>query len=98
MGFDIVYAHQLWTNGTDDGSGGSGPGSKVSETRTVSALLVHFILTHRVSSLLDVPCGGMAWMPETLRLIDRLREVDGIDGSVDARSDCATPASTWSHP
>ena len=77
-GFDTVYEHDLWADGGE--GGGSGPGSSINATRTVSALLVHLILAYQVNSLLDAPCGAMVWMPGVLEAADSLRAVPGLVG------------------
>ena len=74
--FDAVYELDLWNDG---GLGsGSGPGSSLEATRTISALLVHLILTMNLKSMLDVPCGGMRWMPSVIETADDLYQVDGL--------------------
>lgn len=74
--FSKVYAKKLW----GDAGHGAGPGSTPQATRTLSALLTHVVLTLNVSSMLDVPCGAMAWQTEMIDSINRLRAVDGLDG------------------
>ena len=80
-GFDTVYEHDLWADGGE--GGGSGPGSSINATRTVSALLVHMILSLGANSLLDAPCGAMMWMPGVLEASDSLRAVPGLIGTGD---------------
>ena len=80
-GFDTVYEHDLWADGGE--GGGSGPGSSINATRTVSALLVHTILGLGANSLLDAPCGAMMWMPGVLEASNSLRAVPGLVGTGD---------------
>ena len=75
-GFDVVYQHDLWGDGGL--GGGSGPGSTLDATRTISALLLHVILTLGTNSVLDAPCGAMVWMPGVLKAADDLRAVPGL--------------------
>ena len=75
--FSRVYSKKLWG---DDAGRGAGPGSTPEATQALLALLAHLVLTLNVSSMLDVPCGAMAWQPDVLDVIQRLRTVDGLDG------------------
>jgi hypothetical protein len=43
--------------------GGSGPGSTVTYTINCRKILYKLIKQYNVSSMLDAPCGAMAWMP-----------------------------------
>ena len=72
--FSRVYAERLWGNAGK----GAGPGSTPEATQALSALLAHVVLKHNISSLLDVPCGAMAWQPRVLSVIKRLRSIDGL--------------------
>ena len=75
--FSQVYANKTWG---DDAGLGAGPGSTPQATQALSALLAHVVLTYNISSMLDVPCGAMAWQPHMLDTVRRLRAVDGLDG------------------
>ena len=75
--FSRVYSKKLWG---DDAGRGAGPGSTPQATQALSALLAHVVLTLNISSMVDVPCGAMAWQPGVLDVIGRLRSVDGLAG------------------
>lgn len=81
--FSRVYSKKLWG---DDAGRGAGPGSTPEATQTLSALLAHLVLTLNLTSMLDVPCGAMAWQPGVLEVINRLRAVDGLDGRPASRT------------
>ena len=74
--FKRVYDGRLW--GTD--GGGSGPGSSLEASQPVSGLISHLVLTLAITSMLDVPCGAMVWMPHVLNVIEKMRDIDGLDG------------------
>ena len=81
--FSRVYSKKLWG---DDAGRGAGPGSTPQATQTLSALLAHIVLTLNISSMIDVPCGAMAWQPGVLDVINRMRSIDGLDGHPAARA------------
>ena len=94
-GFDTVYQLGLWERGKNASwlkthnygpgtGGGSGPGSTPQSTRELCTLLVHLILSLNVRSILDAPCGAMAWMPIALHEAASLLRIDGIVGEHDA--------------
>jgi hypothetical protein len=57
--FSAIYARRIW----GQEGGGSGLGSSLEYTRFTRVLLVHFLRTHNISSMLDAPCGSFLWMP-----------------------------------
>ena len=60
--FETIYRNSTW----GEGGGGSGEGSEIQVTsyaRLVIELVMH---KYRLRTLLDAPCGAMAWMPLTL--------------------------------
>ena len=76
--FEHIYAVQAW--GAD--GGGSGLGSSVSYTAVTRKVLLDFIESHHVSSLVDAPCGAFVWMPvllEHLRAHNQTVEYYGFD-------------------
>ena len=81
--FSRVYAKKLWG---DDAGRGAGPGSTPEATQALSALLAHLVITLNITSMLDVPCGAMAWQPGVLDVLERLRAIDGLDGRPASRA------------
>jgi hypothetical protein len=75
--FERVYSQRLWG---DNAGLGAGPGSTPEATQTLSALLAHIVVTLNITSMLDVPCGAMAWQPRALNVVRRIRSIDGLDG------------------
>ncbi len=60
--FDRVYTTLRWT----DAGNGSGPGSDIEAARHMTAGLLGFVQSHKIRSIRDVSCGGMAWWPGVL--------------------------------
>ena len=58
--FTDIYRHKRWTDATNAGKG-SGAGSTVVAAQGASHILTHLALTLNVTSMLDAPCGAMAW-------------------------------------
>jgi len=84
--FSRIYEAKEWS---EDG-GGSGSGSTMGATATARALLEMLVHRHRITSMLDAPCGSSYWLPP---LLSRLRKtvpcfqyhgVDVVDSVVEA--------------
>jgi FkbM family methyltransferase len=63
--FDKIYKNNLW-NMTEAGSTKeslSGPGSTVESTKNTRRILSKFIKKYNITSILDLACGDMKWMP-----------------------------------
>jgi len=59
--FNFIYKNKYWQN-INNGSL-SGAGSNLDDsTHNLSIELPNFINTHKIKSLLDIPCGDWAWM------------------------------------
>ena len=76
-----MYEDKLWG---DNAGLGAGPGSTPEATQTLSALLTHLVVTLNITSMLDVPCGAMAWQP---RMLDAIRRARSIDDGLGAPSE-----------
>ncbi len=61
------FAEHAW--GTD--GNGSGSGSSLNKTVHTRELLLKRIIDLKARSMIDVPCGGMAWMPLVLEQVER---------------------------
>lgn len=83
--FDGIYGKGHWTaphRQNETSNGGSGPGSTIAFTADLRALLSDLILELNVSSMLDIPCGGMVWQEVLLRqlgLAKRSLHYQGVD-------------------
>lgn len=60
--FALTHAENVW--GT--GGNGSGHGSTLEATAKTRANLLRVIEDLEIDSMIDVPCGGMTWMPLVL--------------------------------
>jgi len=58
--FSKIYKTNYWSSEESV----SGPGSTLQNTISVREGLVEIMATHRISTLLDVPCGDFNWMKE----------------------------------
>lgn len=74
--FDAVYEKGLWRGGE-----GSGPGSELSNCLPMCFQLANFINTHKIEKIADVSCGGMAWWPTVLSLVNHKVQFYGFDVS-----------------
>ena len=63
--FGEVYRQKAWGS---EGNG-SGPGSSERQTKAFSKYLVLKIQMLNIQSFLDIPCGGMFWMPKVLKAL-----------------------------
>ena len=61
--FEDIYKHSLWS----EDNGGSGSGSGLAVTQYAMSCVRAVVNKFELSSLADVPCGGMHWMPLLLR-------------------------------
>lgn len=57
--FQRFYDHRVW----GEGGHGSGNGSTVPYTANIRSYLTSTITKYDITSILDAPCGDMAWMP-----------------------------------
>jgi len=62
--FGTVYRTKAWSNNPEDG--GSGSGSTPKATETIRGILRAVALKYRVRTMVDAPCGALAWMPLAL--------------------------------
>ena len=62
-GFEAIYSEKSWG---EDG-GGSGAGSSPVATSNTRGILRTVVNKYELHSLVDAPCGAMAWMPLALR-------------------------------
>jgi len=60
--FGDVYRTKLWTAE----GGGSGSGSTLPMTETIRSILRAVALKYHVRTMVDAPCGALAWMPQAL--------------------------------
>jgi hypothetical protein len=56
-----------------EGGGGSGDGSTVDYTKRTRLIVELLVTRYHVKTMLDAPCGAMAWMPV---VVDRLQSLD----------------------
>ena len=56
--FHSIYYNHRW----GDGESVSGTGSKIDQTRTISARLPEIFRQYRIQHILDIPCGDFNWM------------------------------------
>lgn len=61
-----VFRNIYRENGWGDSHSASGPGSNLEATKWIRAALPKLIAEREIRSLLDIPCGDMHWMKETL--------------------------------
>ena len=61
--FEHIYDSHLWS----DGNGGSGTGSGLAVTQYAMSSIRTVVNKFEITSMADVPCGGMHWMPYLLR-------------------------------
>jgi len=61
--FDKIFKNKLWGPGGD----GSGPGSTIEFTDNLRTIIYNLVKKYKINSILDAPCGAMAWMPLLLR-------------------------------
>ncbi|KAL4424079.1 hypothetical protein ABPG75_001380 [Micractinium tetrahymenae] len=67
--FEEIYEYGGW--GLE--GNGSGPGSTFNATVSIREILGKAIEALDVNSMIDVPCGAMAWMPLLLEEVERTR-------------------------
>jgi Methyltransferase domain len=60
--FDLAYRTSRWT----EQGNRSGPGSDPEACRPMCLGLSEFIRSQKITSIVDVSCGGMAWWPQVL--------------------------------
>lgn len=60
--FETVYNERRWGDAGD----GSGAGSSLEASRSARSVLLRVIKEYGISSMVDAPCGSMAWMPTVL--------------------------------
>src|SRR5687768_17349946 len=60
--FSDIYRANSW----DDPDSASGPGSNLEATRHVRATLPGLIKKYDVASVLDVPCGDLFWIIQSI--------------------------------
>jgi hypothetical protein len=70
--FTNIYKHNLW----ESPESVSGPGSSLTQTRTIIKQLSLLIKQLQVKTLLDAPCGDFHWMKEVNPEIDLYIGVD----------------------
>ena len=63
--FDTIYEKKLWS-ATGEGDG-SGPGSKIEETRAAHKIIIDVINEYKIKSMIDAPCGSFLWMSGVMR-------------------------------
>jgi hypothetical protein len=76
--FEKIYENKLWGSQGN----GSGPGSSIEFTDNFRNIAYNLVRKYKINSILDAPCGAMAWMPLLLRnLSNELQnfEYHGID-------------------
>ena len=61
--FNEVFNRKTWGSSGD----GSGPGSTLQYTFKTRNIIKEVIQKYEIKSMLDAPCGAMAWMPELLK-------------------------------
>jgi hypothetical protein len=61
--FDKIYESKIWG---PEGHG-SGPGSTIEFTTNCRNIVYNLVKKYKINSILDAPCGAMAWMPLLLR-------------------------------
>lgn len=61
--FDTIYESKIWG---PEGYG-SGPGSTIEFTTNCRNIVYNLVKKYKINSILDAPCGAMAWMPLLLR-------------------------------
>ena len=71
--FDYIYQNGIW-GGKDDkpveeNGGGSGEGSTAKYTVEARNILYEVIKKYKIKSMIDAPCGSMAWIPLLLKNI-----------------------------
>lgn len=73
--FREVFTQNLWRDGVSRSGWGSNPSSEaVVQDRTFIVETVQHELSQSTLTIVDAPCGDMAWMPETLKLISQTYE------------------------
>jgi hypothetical protein len=72
--FDQIYKNNLWGGkiGVDETGGGSGDGSTIKYTTNCRKILYNVIKKYKIRSMIDAPCGSMAWIP--LLLVNLTKE------------------------
>jgi len=65
--FENIYIRKLWG---DDGNG-SGGGSTLEYTIETRNIIYEVVQKYKINSILDAPCGAMAWMPELLKNLSK---------------------------
>jgi hypothetical protein len=76
--FENIYTTHLWNN-NDANIPLSGPGSSLENTRNCSKLLDEFIIDYNCTSVLDLGCGDLTWIPKTNFFNNNAIEYIGID-------------------
>eukprot|EP00884_Botryococcus_braunii_P014086 jgi/Botrbrau1/22679/Bobra.0132s0024.2 len=64
--FESVYTNKAW----GDFGGGSGLGSTVPYTCNIRGILRAVVNRYNIKSMVDLPCGSMAWMPLALEMLN----------------------------
>lgn len=87
--FTHVYDTCYWESAAEGGFGGrcSGTGSTPVATAQLREYLFDRIQQLNVRSLLDAPCGAMAWMPLLLEKIDKEIDITGNKRAAQAYDD-----------
>jgi Methyltransferase domain len=75
--FNLVYSSSRWT----DQGNKSGPGSDPEVCQPMWRGLAEFIKAENIRSIVDVSCGGMAWWPRILEMLDEGVSFYGFDAS-----------------
>lgn len=76
--FENIYAKGIW-NDNIESLPLSGPGSSLKNTSEFSRVLNNFIYEKSCSSVLDIGCGDLTWIPETPFFKDSNIKYTGID-------------------
>ena len=80
--FTNIYASNLW----GDGESLSGPGSNQRETNTIKSQLPALLKRYEIVSLVDAPCGDLAWMGDLLGSFNRYVGIDIVQELIAANS------------
>lgn len=61
--FSHIYEHKVW----GPAGGGSGIGSTMEHTTGVRSYLMDVFKKYSIATMVDAPCGSLAWMPEVVQ-------------------------------
>ncbi len=73
--FETIERERRWGDGP-----ASGWGSTLDYTRVARDIIVEVVQRHGVRSILDLPCGDFAWMPQVLARLDP--EIQYVGGDI----------------